>query len=210
MLLFSNVIFYFLSNESLAFHHTHTHAGSSRVLMSDGVEWSVLFSYSLHRCPKIPQMTANEGNLPSFMTWIICHRQLGWMLRSSPHHPSPVDPLFTLIHPCEAFTHSLSFWSAVCQRLLPLKRRWQPLIITRAERRAFLSAEIFMQTHTQMLLSPLHPHTYAERRHLASTGLRCIWQMSKRFVPSSCPIPAEPGTSRPRPGCNNRSPHQHT
>lgn len=42
----------------------------------------------------------------------------------------------------KAFTHSLRFWSAVCPRLLLLKRSWQPLIITRAEPRAFLCVEI--------------------------------------------------------------------
>lgn len=59
--------------------------------------------------------------------------------------------LSSLIHPREAFTQSQCFWSAVCQRLLPLKRRWQPLIITQAERGAFLWACFSdLCLHTQM------------------------------------------------------------
>ena len=198
--------------------HTHTHTHTLVYCCNVGVDRSVTLSHSSHRCPGIPQLAANEGDVPGLVTWIICHRRLGGDVALYPA-PPPSAPSSTLIHPCEAFTHSLRFWSAVCQRLFPLKRRWQPLIITQAERRAFLSAEILVHTdththtRTHVLISPLRPHTKAEAHHLASIGLHHIWQMSWNVLssgvfqsPSSL---AErvlwAGTSRQRWGCNDQA-----
>lgn len=117
-------------------------------------------SHSSERCPGILQMTANEGSIPGSVPWIIC-KEGCCTVSLSPSHPQ--IPFCTHIHPCEAFTHSLRLWSVVCQRLLPLKRRWQPLIITQAERRAFLSAEILPHTHTYISSTALYIQTWMQR-----------------------------------------------
>lgn len=121
------------------------------------------------------------------------------MLHCIPKPTPPSDPSCTHIHPCEAFTHSLLLWSAVCQRLLPLKRRWQPLIITQAERRAFLSAEILPHTHTPT--SAPQPSTSTHECRETPPGLHwsssCLTNESECFVLRGCPISMQPGWVSP-------------
>lgn len=93
----------------------------------------------------------------------------GWLLRIGDldHLPETICEHPQLPHPPQRGVHTAQcFWSAVCQHLLPLKRRWQPLIITQAERGAFLWAAPWTSA-------------FVPRRHLASVGLQRVWQMSR-------------------------------
>lgn len=124
-------------------------------------------------------------DLPGLVTWIISHRRMGEKVTVLCHY-------YPQLPPPPSSTHSLRFWSAVCRRLLPLKRRWQPLIITQAERRAFLShSSLDRYVHTHMQRPP--------GRHWSSPSLT---NESNVVVIWGRPFTIQPGRASPPGGAD--------
>lgn len=93
--------------------------------------WQIVF-LQLRQMSRNSSICRDEGNIPASVTRLSAAGDCEGFFTAAPPSPPPY----------EVFMHSLRFWSAVCQRLLLLKSRWQPLIITQAERRGIPPAEI--------------------------------------------------------------------